>query len=349
MRLLPLPPNNNKTNLLQDLKNLPRVIYGLLIVVLALSIVIFVASAHESKSGNNNLDSNNLSVDSKKGNKNQLINNQPPITKSIKSFEFPGGKTNLDDNFRYIALYGAPGSPILGALGEQPMPQTFSRLKELASKYTALSKETIYPTLEIITTVASAEPTSNNDFSRETAPATILPWINEAQRQGVYIVLDLQPGHSDFLTQAKEYTSLLKLPNVGLALDPEWRLAPGQVHMEQIGSVSAEEVNQTSEWLADFVKTNKLPQKIFLLHQFRLDMITNRQTVNTSRKELSYIIQMDGLGTQAEKQSTWKAMLQEPLDNMKFGWKNFIDEDQPMLTPSETMLVMPQPWYVSYQ
>ena len=40
----------------------------------------------------------------------------------------------------------------------------------------------------------------------------------------MYVVLDLQPGRSNFLDQAKLYEPLLRLPHVGLALDPEWRL-----------------------------------------------------------------------------------------------------------------------------
>ena len=67
------------------------------------------------------------------------------------------------------------------------------------------------------------------------------------------MVLDLQPGRSDFLSQAKQYASLLEQPNVGLALDPEWRLGPHQVPLRQIGRVSAAEVNRTSAWLADLV------------------------------------------------------------------------------------------------
>ncbi len=70
----------------------------------------------------------------------------------------------------------------------------------------------------------------------------------------MYVVLDLQPGRADFLSQARRYESLLARPNVGLALDPEWRLAPGQRHRAQIGSVSATEINRTSAWLADLTK-----------------------------------------------------------------------------------------------
>ncbi|OUD85835.1 hypothetical protein BC477_15610 [Clavibacter michiganensis subsp. michiganensis] len=43
---------------------------------------------------------------------------------------------------------------------------------------------------------------------------------------------------------------MLAQPGVGLALDPEWRLGPDQVPLKQIGSVSAAEVDATTDWLA---------------------------------------------------------------------------------------------------
>jgi hypothetical protein len=34
---------------------------------------------------------------------------------------------------------------------------------------------------------------------------------------------------------------------------------------------------------------------------------------------------------------------------MRWGWKNFYDEDTPMLTPAQTLAVEPTPVFVSYQ
>jgi hypothetical protein len=42
---------------------------------------------------------------------------------------------------------------------------------------------------------------------------------------------------------AEEYRAR---PNVGLALDPGWRLGPGQKHRVQLGSVDAAEINRVS-------------------------------------------------------------------------------------------------------
>ena len=43
-------------------------------------------------------------------------------------------------------------------------------------------------------------------------------------------------------------------------------------------------------------------------------------------------------------------MMREGLSpNYFMAWKNFIDEDHPMLTPEGTFSVEPRPWFVSYQ
>ena len=124
----------------------------------------------------------------------------------------------------------------------------------------------------------------------------------------MYVLLDLQPGREDFLSQAKLYAALLERPYVSLALDPEWRLAPGQVPLRQIGSVGIDEINSVVTWLADLTRAKALPQKLLLLHQFRLSMIRDRDRLDTSRPELQLMIQMDGQGGQGVKLATWGAV-----------------------------------------
>ncbi len=102
-----------------------------------------------------------------------------------------------------------------------------------------------------IATVASAEAGADGNYSNETPAEALRPLVEAAGAAGIHVVLDLQPGRTDFLTRAKLYESLLVLPHVGLALGPEWRLLPDEVHLRQIGSVSAAEVNQVVLWLAD--------------------------------------------------------------------------------------------------
>ena len=267
----------------------------------------------------------------------------------VPLYQFPEGGRSLFPQYRFVALYGTTDYPELGALGEQPLDASVARVKDLAAQYQTLTPDHVYPTFEIITTVASGSPTENNDYSQEVDIAKLSSWIKTARESGIYVVLDLQPGRSDFLSQAKVYKPLLAQPNVGLALDPEWRLKPDQVPLKQIGSVDINEVNQTVEWLSDLTTQFKLPQKLLVLHQFRLDMLPSREQLDTSHSNLAYVIQMDGSGGQPAKQDTWRTITATPPANVQFGWKNFYHQDNPILDPSSTMSITPQPWYVSYQ
>ena len=140
------------------------------------------------------------------------------------------------------------------------------------------------PTFEIITTVASAEAGADGDYSLESSLDHIRPWVDAAGAAGFYVVLDLQPGYTDFLTQASATRSCWPPPHVGLALDPEWRLAPGEQHMADIGQVSADEVNRVASWLAELTRRHALPQKLLVLHQFRLDMLPDRAASTSTRR-----------------------------------------------------------------
>lgn len=264
--------------------------------------------------------------------------------------QLPGGGQTVFPGRRMVALYGHPSGPFLGALGEQDIDATIARVKDLAAQYQPFSDEPVVPALDLIATVASADPGTDGDYSSETPISVLEPWIDAAEEQGVYVVLDLQSGRSDFLSQARLYEELLARPSVGLALDPEWRLSPGQQPLEQIGTVDAAEINATSTWLADLTRDRALPQKLLMVHQFRIDMISDRQDLDLSRTELSVTLHADGHGTPAQKLDTWSALQSAPPAGIWPSWKNFYDEDQPMLTPEQTYtLVDPKPWLVTYQ
>lgn len=266
--------------------------------------------------------------------------------------QLPGGGFYIlprDQKRRYLAYYGHPESEALGALGRQSPAETLQVMQELIEAYTGDGAQVI-PTFEMIASVASAGPTDDGDYSYQWPIETFRPWVDFAAENEMYVVLDLQPGRSDFLSQTVEYEELLLEPHVGLALDPEWRLLPDQVHLEQIGSVQASEVNEVIDWLADLVRDNGIPQKMLIVHQFQNRMIQNRQDL-IDRPEIQLIIQMDGEGSEPQKDATWRALLQGADDaHWAWGWKNFFVRDEPgPPTPESTMGKEPSPVYVSYQ
>jgi hypothetical protein len=279
---------------------------------------------------------------------------EPALDWKIRSaktgFQFPGGGQLLFGQRQYVALYGVPGTGVLGVLGEQDSTAAVQRARDMAALYQPLTDKTVVPMFEMMATVASATAGADGNYSAEIPIEELRPWIDEAAAAGLYVVIDLQPGRTDFLTQAQQYQPLLELPNVGLALDPEWRLQPDQVHLRQIGSVTAAEVNSVIQWLADLTSEKALPQKMLVLHQFQLRMIQDRPAIDMSRPEIGMVIHADGQGSQPAKQDTWNALRDGAPVGMAWGWKNFYDEDLPVLTPEQTMRnVSPVPDLVTYQ
>ncbi|MBW4717133.1 hypothetical protein [Saccharothrix obliqua] len=261
----------------------------------------------------------------------------------------PGGGQLVLPGRRLVCLYGHPGAPVLGVLGEQDVEESITRAKELAKQYEPLSDVPVTPAFEIIATVAQGDPGPDGDYSGEAEVETLLPWVRRASEAGLYVVLDLQPGRAALVDQAKRYASLLEMPNVGLAIDPEWKLGPDQVPLRQIGGVDAAEINEVTTWLADLTARAKLPQKLVVVHQFQLTMIRDEQALDTSRDELAVLIHMDGQGSTAQKDDTWAAVVGARPGDLPLGWKNFYDEDHPMLTPEQTMTRRPTPVMISYQ
>ncbi len=263
--------------------------------------------------------------------------------------ELPGGGTILFPGRRIVATYGHPGTPALGLMGEQDPAGAVAQAQDYARQYEEAIGSTVIPGFEIIASVAQADPGPRGDYS-EPAPAEVLePYIDAMTDAGGYVILDLQPGNADFLDQAKLYEDLLKRPNVGLALDSEWKIQPGEKPLQRVGNVEIEEVNRVVEWLADLTAENNLPQKMLMLHQFQLQMIRDRDQLDVSRPELAIVLHADGHGTPDLKFQTWNVLLDGLQPEVFEAWKNFIDEDNPTFTPQETMDINPRPWVVTYQ
>jgi len=250
-----------------------------------------------------------------------------------------------------LAMYGHPSGPALGVLGEQGPKASVARVRQLVRKYRRVAPDrTFVPAFEVITTVAAAGKGPRGDYSARTKPSELEPLVDAAEKAGIVVILDLQPGRSDFLSQAKEYESLLRRPHVGLALDPEWRLGPKGKPLQRIGHVGAGEVNRTSAWLAALTRKHALPQKVFVLHQFQTQMIRHRERVRTDHPELATVIHVDGQGSPGAKFGTWRTIRRDAPPNVGWGWKNFVDEDEPMLDVAQTWKqVRPHPQLITYQ
>ena len=196
------------------------------------------------------------------------------------------------------------------------------------------------PTVEIIATIASAGPGDDGNYSDERSVDDLRPLVEAAGEAGMSVVLDLQPGRTDFLTQAQQYDELLALPHVGLALDPEWRLAPDQVHLRQIGSVGVDEVNATAAWLAELhARARTCRRRCSSCTSSRPRMISRpRAAGHLARRARGRSSTSTGRAPSRPRRApgTRCAPTRPPVH---WGWKNFYDEDLPMLDPTQTYQV----------
>jgi hypothetical protein len=269
----------------------------------------------------------------------------PPVAALPPRAELPRGGTTIFPRHRVVAFYGTPDTDVLGVLGEGTPEEAADRLDEAAAAFATPDRE-VQPTMEIIATVADGSPGPDGNYSHDVDPAAVRRYIDVARAHGQLVVLDLQPGSSDFLTVAERWEPFLSEPDVSLALDPEWRMEPGEAPGEVIGNVSAAEINQVSDWLANIVRTRDLPQKMFVLHQFTPDMIGAPETIATP-PELAVVQHIDGFGAPANKLGKYQE-LHRP-QHLHPGFKLFYDEDTPMLTPEQTLGLDPAPEFVTYQ
>lgn len=264
---------------------------------------------------------------------------EPPV-------ELPGGGTRIfADNRFLVAYYGTGQTPAMGVLGETD-PDTMDRRLHRAAAPFRRPGQPVRHVYELIVTIADASPGPDGDYSHDIPRSEVRRYIRAAHRNDALLLLDIQPGRSGFLETAQRWEWALRDPWVGLALDPEWRMRPHEVPGRTIGQVGAREVNRTSAWLARLTKDQGLPEKLFVLHQFRTDMIEDIDQIR-QRANLAMVQHVDGFGTRGQKLATYHHVARPRQFAM--GFKLFYDEDVRRMGPREVHAVRPKVRFVSFQ
>jgi hypothetical protein len=259
----------------------------------------------------------------------------------------PRGGRQLFPHYRVVAYYGAPQDRQLGALGIGTPAHAGRRLLKQAAPYGRRTRP-VLPAMELISTVAANAPGADGLYRTQQAAKVINRYLHAARRIKALLVLDIQPGHADFLSEVRRLAPWLGQPDVGVALDPEWH-TPGAVPGTQIGSVTAEEVNQVSDYVAGIVRARNLPEKLFLVHQFTDGMIQGKERV-LPRPGLAVTFNVDGFGDRPNKLSKYAAFTAQTRGRpFSDGYKLFYEEDTNLMSPADVMRMAPRPDVVVYE
>ena len=256
----------------------------------------------------------------------------------------PGGGRRILPDHRVVAFYGAPQSEELGVLGIGEPDRMARRLERQARPYSTKARPAL-GAFELIAVVAADAPGEGDLYRTRQDDAIVSRYLQAARRVGAILLLDIQPGRSDFLTEAKALEKWLREPDVGLALDPEWRMEASEVPGQTIGSVDASEVNATSAWLSELARREDLPQKLLVIHRFTDGMIENLPALEDP-PGIATVINVDGFGTEAQKVAKYQDL--EP-HSFRAGFKLFYEEDTGLMTPQRVLRLRPQPDLIVYE
>jgi hypothetical protein len=259
--------------------------------------------------------------------------------------ELPGGGRRLFPHHRIVAYYGAPQNVELGALGIGTPDQAGRKLLAQMRQYRRGGRH-LLPAMELIAVVAAGSAQRDGSYNTKQSFATVKTYLKAARKIKALLILDIQPGHGDFMQLTKRYGRFLREPDVALALDPEWH-TPGAVPGTVIGSTDAATVNRVSAYLAGLVKRYRLPDKMLLVHEFTDSMIRGKQHLR-HRPGVPLVLNVDGFGNQAVKIAKFNEFT-HPRTRSRVGFKLFYKEDTDTMTPVEVLRLRPRPDVVVYE
>ncbi|MQA73310.1 MAG: hypothetical protein GEU88_02975 [Solirubrobacterales bacterium] len=261
--------------------------------------------------------------------------------------QLPRGGRDLLPDYRLVAFYGAPQSRELGALGIGTPRRASARLLEQARAYREGDRP-VMPVLELLASIAASDPGDDGSYRLRQPHAVIRRYLAEARRRRALLLLDVQPGAADFADEIARLRPYLREPDVGLALDPEWHVGPGEVPGQVIGSVDAATVNEISARLAALVERRRLPEKLFVVHQFTAGMIARRGELE-ARPGLATVINVDGFGDRANKVAKYRDLRPHRGARLHSGFKLFYGEDLGLMKPEEVLRLRPAPELIVYE
>jgi len=259
--------------------------------------------------------------------------------------ELPRGGRRIFPRFRIVAFDGVPGNPALGPIGRMGPEKVAKELEAQAGDYEAADRE-LLPALHLIAVVAQADPGDDELYRLRLEDSVIEEYLDVARRHDMLLLLDIQPGHADFIDEVENLESFLREPDVGIALDPEWHLAEGELPGSDLGSVEADEVNEVAEYMQEIAAEEDLPEKLLLVHQFDASMIEDRAEIEDQRR-VAVAFSIDGFGTPVLKKGVYRRLA--PRAPQRSGFKVFYEEDYPMMSPAEVLDLRPRPQVIVYE
>jgi hypothetical protein len=263
--------------------------------------------------------------------------------------ELPRGGRTIFPAHRLVGFCGTPGAPALGAL-QGNLPAIAKTLEAQAAPYAHDRK--LLPVFELIAVVVQSWAGADGKYRRRVDPTVVRDYLRAARQSKALLLLNIQPGQSDFVTEVKYFEEYLREPDIGVALDPEWAVKakqrPGAVYGQTTGAI----LNEVAAYLSALIEQNDLPEKALVFHQVNRDVLKDESEVKPFHGVI-VIKSVDGLGPVHAKIATYGNLMETIGADVHPGFKLFFDEDVRLggrlMTPKEVLALSPRPEYVMYE
>jgi hypothetical protein len=121
------------------------------------------------------------------------------------------------------------------------------------------------------------------------------------------LVLDVQPGRDDFVASLRHWERYLRQPDVGVALDPEFAMGPARSRAPTwAGPMPPPSTGPRRTW-PGIVRSNRLPEKLFMIHQFHDSMLRGDKKKVAVRPGLAMTWNADGFGVRSAKLDDYRS------------------------------------------
>jgi hypothetical protein len=260
--------------------------------------------------------------------------------------ELPLGGRVLFPDYRLIGFCGTPGAPALGQL-DGNLPVKAKRMRAFADKFPTDRKPLLV--FELIVVVVQSYAGADGKYRRRIDTSIIDQFLKATRESQGLLLLNIQPGQSDFMTEVQRFEPYLKEPDVGVALDPEWEVKAKQKPGVFYGQTTGAEINDVANYLAGIVKEGNLPEKALIFHQLNRYVVKDESTI-AAPPGVVIIKSVDGLGPKHAKIVTYDDLMKVMAPGVHPGFKLFLEEDKRIgghvMGPLEVMALKPQPEYV---
>ena len=263
--------------------------------------------------------------------------------------ELPRGGRTIFPEHRLVGYCGTPGAPALGEL-QGNLPAKAKALEARATLY-AGGRKTL-PVFELIAVVVQSSPGPDGKYRHRVDNSVVDDYLRAARQANALLLLNVQPGRSDFLTEVKSFEAYLREPDVGVALDPEWAMSgkgrPGAAWGQTTGTV----INDVGAFLSSLVEAGNLPEKVLVFHEVVKAVVKDEASVKPF-PGVVVIKSVDGLGPVSAKVATYANLMANTAAGVHPGLKLFFDEDTRnggrLMTPRQVLGLSPQPEYVMHE